>query len=78
MAIKLIFDTIHDHGLDQLVTEATCDNTTLDLILCSHPYVISDINIIRGISDHEALLFCLGSFYYLAHAPIMLRTTSLA
>ena len=58
---QMFLDVIHDHGLDQLVTEATCGNKILDLILCSHPHIISDINIISGISDHEALLFCLGS-----------------
>ena len=58
---QIFLDVIHDHGLDQLVTEATRGNNILDLILCSHPHIISDINIIPGISDHEALLFCLGS-----------------
>ena len=49
------------NGLDQLVTETTRGNNILDLILCSHPHTISDINIIPSISDHKALLFCLGS-----------------
>ena len=58
---QMFLDIIHDHGLGQLVTEATLGNNILDLILCSHPYIISDTNIIPGISDREALLFCLGS-----------------
>ena len=58
---QMFLDVIHDHDLDQLVTEATRGNNILDLILCSHPHIISDINIIPGISNHEALLFCLGS-----------------
>ena len=54
-------DTTNDHGLEQLVTETTRGNNVLDLIICSHPHNIHDINIIPGISDHEALLFYLNS-----------------
>jgi len=44
-------------NLSQLVMEPTCYNHVLDLLPTSHPSIISDISIIPGISDHEAITF---------------------
>ena len=42
-------------ALDQLVTEPTRGRNILDLIFSSHPESISNIQVIPGISDHEAV-----------------------
>ena len=51
-------DTINDHGLEQLISVPTRGNNILDLILCSHPSLISNVEITPGISDHDAILYC--------------------
>ena len=40
----------------QLVMEPTHYNHVLDLPLTSHPSIVSDITIIPGMSDHEAII----------------------
>ena len=57
---QMFLDSINDNGLEQLVLEPTRGKNVLDLIFCSHPHIISDINIIPGMSDHEAILFNLN------------------
>ena len=56
----MFLDSINDNGLEQLVLEPTRGKNVLDLIFCSYPHIISDINIIPGMSDHEAILFNLN------------------
>ena len=53
---KLFVDTINDHGLEQLISAPTRGNNILDLLLCSHPSLISNVEIAPGISDHDAIL----------------------
>ena len=55
---KLFVDTINDHDLEQLISVPTRGNNILDLILCSHPSLISNVEITPGISDHDAILYC--------------------
>ena len=50
-----LLESINEFGLDQLVTEPTHGENILDLIFSSHPESISNIEIILGISDHEAV-----------------------
>ena len=47
-------EMLDDFNLSQLVMEPT---HVLDLLLTSHPSIISDISIIPGMSDHEAITF---------------------
>ena len=56
---ELLLDSVNDHGLDQLVNVPTCGKNILDLF-CSHPHLITDIEVVPGISDHEAILYCLN------------------
>ena len=55
---KFFVDTINDHGLEQLISAPTRGNNILDLLLCSHPSLISNVEITPGISDHDAILYC--------------------
>jgi len=46
----------NNNGIEQLLADPKQGENILDLILfCSHPYVISDISVIPGKSDHEAI-----------------------
>ena len=47
---------MHDHGLLQLVTEATRGENTLDLFLTNNKTLINRLQVIPGISDHNCLL----------------------
>ena len=47
---------MHDHGLLQLVTEATRGENTLDLFLTNNKTLINRLQVIPGISDHDCLL----------------------
>jgi len=48
-------EMLDDFNLSQLVMEPTRSNNVLDLFLTSQPSTISDIAIIPGMSDHEAI-----------------------
>ena len=48
-------ELLDDFNLNQLVTEPTRGNHVLDLLIASQPSIISDISIIPGMSDHEAI-----------------------
>ena len=50
-----LLESINEFALDQLVTEPTRGRNILDLIFSSHPESISNIEVIPGISDHEAV-----------------------
>jgi len=50
-----LLESINEFGLDQLVTEPTRGENILDLIFSSHPESISNVEVIPGISDHEAV-----------------------
>ena len=48
--------------LDQLVTTPTWENSILDLVLTTDPNLISELAVILGMSDHEAVFFTLSLF----------------
>ena len=48
-------DTLHDHGLTQIIQDPTRGNNTLDLIITNRPRQINRTEIIPGISDHHAV-----------------------
>ena len=58
--MNLTIDAVNEYGLEQLITQPTRGSNTLDLVFCSQPNTISNLQIIPGISDHEAILFHLG------------------
>ena len=48
-------DLLTSHGFTQMNLQLTRSNHVLDIFLTNHPALISDIKVIPGISDHEAL-----------------------
>ena len=56
-----LLGSINEFALDQLVTESTRGRNILDLIFSFHPESISKIEVIPGISDHEAVY--VNSYY---------------
>ena len=52
----MFIDVINDTGLEQFVRFPTRQNSVLDLVFSSHPR-ISDLDIVPGISDHDAIIF---------------------
>ena len=56
----LFIETINDYGLEQLVTQPTRENHILDLVLSTHPGMLHDLEVVPGISDHEAITFQLN------------------
>ena len=50
-----LLESVNEFGLDQLVTEPTRGENILDLIFSSHPESVTNLEIIPGISDHEAV-----------------------
>ena len=57
---QLLLDLVNDNGLDQLVNVPTRGKNILDLLFCSHPYLITNVEVVPGISDHEAILHSLN------------------
>ena len=54
---NLFVDILNDCGLEQLVNSPTRNTNTLDLVLTSHPNMLSETRVVPGISDHEAIFF---------------------
>ena len=54
---NLFVDIINDAGLEQFVTFPTRQENVLDLVFSTYSN-ISDISTIPGMSDHEAVVFC--------------------
>ena len=54
---KDFLDLLQDNSLEQLVTEPTRGDNTLDLVITNTPYLIPRIHTIPGLSDHEAVFF---------------------
>ena len=54
---KDFFDLLQDHSLEQLVTEPTRGDNTLDLVITNTPYLVPRIHTIPGLSDHDAVFF---------------------
>jgi len=53
----LLIDILNDNHLEQLVTYPTCGNNILDLLFCTSPAFITNVQVVPGISDHEAIIF---------------------
>ena len=62
-------DTLHDHGLEQVVTQRTREDNTLDLLITNNPSSCKNVTVKPGISDHEIVLTLLP-------CPIKSRPTS--
>ena len=50
-------DLLHDNSLEQMVTEPTRGDNTLDLVITNTPFLVPRIHTIPGMSDHEAVFF---------------------
>ena len=60
-ANHLFIETTKDYGLEQLVSQPTRGNHILDLaLITTHPDMLHDLEIVPGISDHEAITFQLN------------------
>jgi len=53
---NLFLEAINDAGLEQFVHQPTRQNNILDLVFSTHPKV-SNLEIVPGISDHDAVTF---------------------
>jgi len=54
---ELLVDVVNDNSLEQLIQEPTRENHTLDLLFCSDSSITTNIQIVPGISDHDAICF---------------------
>ena len=54
---SLFLELVDDYGLEQLVYQPTRQGNILDLILTSHPDMITNVDFVPRISDHEVILF---------------------
>ena len=54
---KDLIDTLNDFSLVQVVEEPTRERNTLDLVITNYPQQIPRIEILPGLSDHDAV-FC--------------------
>jgi len=54
---SLCLELIDGYGLEQLVYQPTRQGTILDIVLASHPEMITGVDVVPGISDHEVVLF---------------------
>jgi len=50
-----LLETINNLGLEQLVNQPTRGNNIFDLIFCSQASLVSYLEIVLGLSDHEAV-----------------------
>jgi len=53
---ELLIDVVYINGLEQLIEEPTRESHILDLLFCSDPSS-TNIQIVPGISDHDAICF---------------------
>ena len=53
----LFLDLINDANLEQMVQQPTRQKNILDLVLSSHPDMISNVDVVPGMSDHEIIVF---------------------
>ena len=54
---SLFVETMNDYGFEQLVNAPTRGNHILDLVLSTHPDMISQVEVVPGISDHNRPTF---------------------
>ena len=50
-------DTSNNHGLEQFISQG---NNVLELLFCSHPCLVSNVETTPGISDHDAIVYSLN------------------
>ena len=55
-------ETLDNFNLEQLVTEPIHHNHILELVITTQPPVLSNVSVIPGMSDHEAVTFKLQKF----------------
>ena len=46
---------MNNYGFEQLVTQPTREVHLLDLVLSAHPDIIETVQVVPGISNHEAI-----------------------
>ena len=51
-----LLDCLDDHGLTQMVSENTRDDSILDLFITNNHTLINEVKVTPGISDHHAVL----------------------
>jgi len=57
---------------------STCGNNILDLLFCTCPAFISNVQVVLGISDHEAIILTVGAAFLWMHLiTVYLCTTKL-
>ena len=52
---NIFLDLLTSHSFTQMNLQPTRHNNILDIFLTNHPALISDVKVIPGISDHEAV-----------------------
>jgi len=62
LELNSLFLILNDSALDQSITTPTHENSILDLVLTTDPDLISELAIVPGMSDHEAVFFTLSLF----------------
>jgi len=60
---SLFLDIVDDSSLEQFVIDPTRNENILDLVFTSHQ-TVSDISIVPGMSDHEAVFFRINAEAY--------------
>jgi len=58
---SLFIDIINDHSLEQLIHSPTRENYILYLVFSTQPDLISEVCVVLGISDHEAVTFSISN-----------------
>jgi len=54
-SMQYVFDIIHDHSLEKMVTGPTRQGNALDLILTNIPQLVPRMEITPGLSDHDTV-----------------------
>ena len=52
---SLFVEMINNYGFEQSATQPTRENHLLDLVLSTNPDIIENVQVVPGISDHEAI-----------------------
>ncbi|XP_072014906.1 uncharacterized protein [Amphiura filiformis] len=64
-----LLQTVQEHGLEQVVDKPTRLNSILDLVLTNNSSFIKNVEVIPGLSDHEAVLSVLNGFAQVKKKP---------
>ena len=54
---SLFVEMMNNYGFEQSVTQPTRENHLLDLVLSTNPDIIKNVQVVPGISDHEAITY---------------------